>query len=154
MTRQNLLLALSLGCNIFLAAFILGRATALPHGPFPPPFMHDRDGRDAPPPPPPFAAMQSLFTPEEEDRHHKKMCADIDRTENLRAAFIAKLQAGPVKDADVRAYLDETDRAMRAFRDDIHAEVVKKIAALDAEGRQDLAARLGQSFPMCENKDN
>lgn len=112
--------------------------------------MHGPNGRDQAPPPPPFAAMQSLFTPEEEDRHHKQMCAQIDKTEKMRAGFIAKLQAGPVSEAEVRAYLEDTDRAISAFRDEIHGEIVRKITALDPDGRQDLAARLAQPFPMCD----
>lgn len=148
-------LALSLATNIFLIAFLLGRADSAPPAflPPPPPFHDGMDMIMGPPPPPlpqengrrpplPFFGPSSLFSPQEMRDEFKEMQNNFERIKNLRDAFAQRLKNGPVSKPDVLQHFAAIEQLMSDVRGKTQEKVAEKISKMSAAERQEFAERL------------
>lgn len=137
--KQRIVLIGSVLLNVFLVAFIIGRATMMPPPPPPPP---PPGAHGEMPPPPPMVGPAELFSPGEMRAEMEAMKGNFDKVRDIRKAFAAKLKAGPVSKEEVLAHFDHVDQLMAQIRDQTQEKMAEKIANLNPEQRQRFASRM------------
>jgi hypothetical protein len=154
--RGRIVLIGSVTLNIFLLAFVLGRMSMGPPPPPPPPHggpgffgMHEgppphgpHPGDHGDMPPPPFFSPSGLFSPEEMKADAAKNKENFDKMHDMRKAFGAQLQQGPVTRDQVLAHFAEIDQIMDTLRHSTQDRVADKITSMSVEER----ARFGEKL--------
>ena len=157
--KKNLLLVGSLAANIFLVAFLLGRATLPGLMPPPPPPMEQMAGDMPPPPPPPgadgampppppFVGPGRIFSREEMKANFEAMKPTFDKMKDTRKAFAEKLKAGSVTKEEALQHFSEMDALMQSVRQQTREKAAEKISAMSEQERQQMAARLLEDRPQ------
>ena len=133
----------SIVLNIFLIAFLLGRMCMAP----PPPFGHPPGEHGDRMPPPPFFSPSGLFTPEEMKADAAKNKQSFDKMNEVRKAFGAKLQQGPVSREEVQEHFAEIDKLMEDLRTSSQSRIIDKITSMSVEERNSFGKKLMQDPP-------
>jgi hypothetical protein len=145
--KVAVLLAASLGLNIFFLAFSLGHGlTPHPHPdevgllPPPPPFAMNKPGSGVP-----FFGPQALFTADEMRSQEDMMRERFDKVAGLRKAFAEKLAAGAVSRDDALAHFADIDQVMDSVRKEAQGKAADKISQMSDEERKQFAQNLAQN---------
>jgi hypothetical protein len=162
---RSFALLLSLAVNIFLAAFLLGRASTglggldLGHlspfhtaavdagfchhgglpGEMPPP---PDGGLSGPPHHPPFIHSNAVFSEEEMAADEPFIKQEFAKIRELRTTFIQQLATGEVSEHDIDQHFIAVEKVMDELKDHVRKRVAKKIGAMTPEERKQLSERL------------
>jgi len=132
----------SIAANIFLVAFILGRATpyALPPLPpdHPPPFQEGM----GPPGPPPTFGMRDLYNPKELRVEEEHVHEYFSKMNKLRNDFAMRLQEGPISKEEVLKHFTVFDSVLENIEDETRGSAAEKISLMSEQERKNLASKL------------
>ena len=146
----------SIGLNIFLLAFVLGRAS-MPGLMQPPPFgmgHHMPPGMYDDMPPPPFGGMHhghkppsffspaDLFSPEEMQEDFAVMQQNFETIGKLRQDFAKRLEQDGVTKEEVIEHFAEIDQFMDKVKKQMQEKAAAKISTMSPDERKRFADRL------------
>lgn len=151
-------LLVSLGINIFLVAFILGRLTG-PVMPMPPMPFGGADMPSVTAAAPPAGdeepchskkafygkkdgVLSGLFSEAEMNTHSEAARTKFDQIKKAKQDFAARLTEGPVSEEEAMAFFTAMGGHFERMKAEMHVKAAAKVAAMDDSQRAAFAARL------------
>ena len=154
--RIYILLIISLAVNIFLVAFIIGRAS-IPTPVSNPNFMFDnhnrmppphnmQQGEMPPPPPPPFLfSSADLFNPQEMKEDFFSVQAGFDKIYILRKDFIEQLKKDKITKEEILKHFSEVDKVMSDVRNKTQEKAAEKIVNMTKPQRDEFIEKISNN---------
>ncbi len=135
----------SVAANIFLVAFVLGNMSS---SRLPAP-MDQHFGRLHRPHmfAPPMMGPGDLFGPGEVRADEERMREKFTQMKELREAFAAKLQQGPVSKEEALKHFGDVDEAIKSVRMEARERAATRISQMSEDERKGLAQKLTRQVP-------
>ena len=152
--RIYILLIVSLAFNIFLVAFVIGRASMPPsisnpnfmfdnHNRMPPP--HNMQQGEMPPPPPFLFSSADLFNHQEMKEDFSSVQAGFDKIYILRKNFIEQLKKDKITKEEILKHFSEVDKVMSDVRNKTQEKAAEKIVNMTKTQRDEFIEKISNN---------